>query len=99
MAKNYTPKPVEPVIENEEILEEDLVVDESEVVLDEAVAVVETISAPTKADTYLAVDGDSYASIAAKFNKGSFTNFQYAKLLLDLNGGKSITAGTEVRLG
>lgn len=99
MAKNQISKPVLPVIENEEILEEDLVVDEPEVVLDEPVAVVETISTPAKADTYSAVDGDSYASIAAKFNKGAFTNFQYAKLLLDLNGGKSITAGTEVRLG
>lgn len=102
MAKN-TFKPVVPATVEllEEVISDELVEDDltAEEVLDEPVVVVEPILAPKSTDSYFAVDGDSYASIAAKFNKGSVSNFQYAKRLLDLNGGKSIASGTEVRLG
>jgi len=105
MSKNTT-KPVEPVkveIVEEVIHEwvaEDLVADEAtDVAVYEAVPAVETVSPVAKANTYVAVDGDSYASIAAEFNTTSLTKFQYAQFLLALNGGKSIVAGSEVRLG
>jgi LysM repeat protein len=103
MSKN-TPKPVAPVeIVEEELydaLVEDLAVDEAtDVAVYEAVPAVETVSPVSKADTYVAKDGDSYASIAAEFNTTKLTKFQYAQFLMALNGGKAIVAGSEVRLG
>jgi hypothetical protein len=103
MSKN-TQKPVQPVeiVEEElyEALVEDLIVDEAtDVAVYEPVPAVETISPVFKEDTYVAVDGDSYASIAAEFNTTKLSKFQYAQFLMALNGGKAIVAGSEVRLG
>lgn len=65
----------------------------------------EAVEAPVAAfvpsagvNTYTAVDGDSYASIAAKFKLDTETKHDYAKRLFALNGGKSISAGVGVKL-
>lgn len=48
--------------------------------------------------TYLAQDGDSYASIAAAHLPAGQTKHAYATHLFSVNGGKSISAGTKVTL-
>jgi hypothetical protein len=48
--------------------------------------------------TYVAVDGDSYASIAAKHKPAGTSTHLYAKTLFALNGGKNIVPGTEVKV-
>ena len=58
----------------------------------------EPVPAPTRPKTHVAVDGDSYASIAARYKApGSSTN-EYAKTLLVRNGGKTVTAGALITL-
>lgn len=57
--------------------------------------VVEAVKA---SNVYVAVEGDSYAAIAEKLDRGSLTKFEFAKWLYDLNGGKSISEGTEVKI-
>lgn len=101
MANKNTPKPVEIIDEAlYEALAADLAADEAtDVAVYGAVPAVEAVSPVSKADTYVAVEGDSYASIAAEFNTTKLTKFQYAQFLMALNGGKSIVAGSEVRLG
>lgn len=47
---------------------------------------------------YVAKDGDTYASIAARLNPGEVSNYNYAKALFDLNKGKTLREGTEVSL-
>lgn len=77
-----------------------IVVDEldEETVLDVIEPPLEPVVVPAQAKTHVAVDGDSYASIAAKYKQpGSSTNV-YAKSLLVLNGGKTITAGALITL-
>lgn len=69
------------------------------VTVEDVVDVVELVEPVVATPTvYLAVEGDSYASIAAKLATGTLTKFEYAKWLYDLNGGKSLSEGTEVKL-
>lgn len=61
-------------------------------------APLEPVVVPTQPKTHVAVDGDSYASIAARYKApGSSTN-EYAKTLLVRNGGKTVTAGALITL-
>lgn len=46
----------------------------------------------------IATDGDTYASLAAKLKPKGMSGFEYATVLLALNGGKKISAGSVVRL-
>ena len=62
------------------------------------VAAVEAPVAVASAKTYIAKDGDSYASIAAKFAPTGVRKFEYAKTLTELNKGKALAEGTEVVL-
>lgn len=50
------------------------------------------------ASSYLAEDGDSYASIAAKFPKPGLSKHDRSSELYALNGGKKLNPGTEVKL-
>lgn len=52
----------------------------------------------TVAKTHVAVDGDSYASIAAKYKPAGSSTNEHAKRLFALNGGKSVVAGTIITL-
>lgn len=98
--KKYTPKPIEVEEALDTWRDEDLLaVESTDVAVYEAVSPVEAFSPKPKANTYTAVEGDSYATIADKVDRGSLTKFEYAKWLYDLNGGQAITAGSEVRLG
>jgi hypothetical protein len=48
--------------------------------------------------TYLAEDGDTYASIASKFKLEHENNHELATRLFMLNSGKIIVAGTTIQL-
>lgn len=47
---------------------------------------------------YTAVEGDSYASIAAKHKPAGISTHAHATTLFALNGGKTVTAGTIIKL-
>lgn len=49
-------------------------------------------------ETYVAKDGDTYASIAAAHKPAGVSSFEYAKRLLEANGGRTLAPGVEVRL-
>lgn len=69
----------------------------------EVVEVVETPSAPVvapvkgKSAAYVAVEGDTFASIAARFKPEGMTKHLYAVHLSLLNGG-TLRPGSEVKL-
>jgi len=52
-----------------------------------------------KVNTFVAMPGDSYASLAASLCPEGMTKHEYAKLLFALNGGKALIPGAEVKLG
>lgn len=79
---------LEEAIQSEE-LSEDVV----EAIIEDAV--VETI---VKAGTYVAVEGDTYASLGKRFVKSGETPFQAANRISGLNGGKALKAGIVVTL-
>ena len=60
----------------EEVLEEQVA---AEMPVYEAVPAVEAITPVDLGNTYIAVDGDSYASIAAEFNTTKISKHQYAQ--------------------
>lgn len=66
-------------------------------ILDVADVAPEPVAAPV-AKTYVAADGDTYASVAAKHKPLGTTKHEYAKRLFELNQGKALAAGTEVVL-
>lgn len=79
---------------------EPVVIDEpaEEVVLEVIEPVEEPVKVPALPKTHVAVDGDSYASIAAEHKRAGSSTHVYAKALLIRNGGKTITAGTVITL-
>lgn len=99
MSKNL-PKSTMPVEMPEEVIIEKVIEEvAAEVPVYEAVPAVEAITPVDLGNTYIAVEGDSYASIAAEFNTTKISKHQYAQYLYALNGGKAIGVGTEVRIG
>lgn len=63
-------------------------------------AAVEATSAPVVASegTYVCADGDSYAGIAARHVPAGLTKHEYAMHLYNINAGKALAAGVEVKL-
>lgn len=61
-------------------------------------APLEDLVADEQANTYIAQDGDTWAVIAARFNPGGMTNFEYAKHLVSVNGHRTNLSGFEVKL-
>lgn len=55
-------------------------------------------AAVKKPATYTAKDGDTWAALGKKFAPKGVKGFDHAKHLMDLNGGKQLTAGAEVVL-
>ena len=53
---------------------------------------------PKVADSYVAVDGDTYPSIAGKFKPNGMTKHEYAMKLVEINRGVSVRAGMIVKL-
>lgn len=68
-------------------------------------ALVEDVVADTAAEPIgyawgyvVANDADTYRTIAARVNPGHVSNHEYALYLHALNGGKRISAGTQVKI-
>lgn len=61
-------------------------------------APVEVFETAEQGNTYIVTEEDTWAVIAARFNPGGMTNFEYAKHLMLVNGQRSIYAGMEVKL-
>lgn len=62
----------------------------------EDIAPVAPVAAPKSVDsnTYVVQDGDTWASLGAKFGKGYAT----AVALMELNGGKQLVPGDEIKV-
>lgn len=89
MSKTYKPKPVV----NLDVPVEDFVIEAADV---EALQV--EFAEPQKpAESYIAQDGDSYASIAARFKPTGMTKHAYAVHLSSVNSG-SLRPGAEIKL-
>jgi len=101
MSKKVTPVEVEEVVETTfDAVDVALVSDViPEVVVDEPVTVVEAPKPVETSNHYIVKDGDSYASLGASFAPKGMTGFKYAQTLIALNGGKTLIAGSEIRLG
>lgn len=61
-------------------------------------AVEESAEITIPAGTYMAVDGDSYASIADKFKPAKMSKHEYAVELFEKNAGKTLDAGIIITL-
>lgn len=75
---------------------------EVEQAVEEVVEALESPVEPSKpverAKTHIVEDGDTYASLAARYNPGGMSNFGYAQHLMILNGSKINVIGAEVKL-
>lgn len=69
-----------------------------EEVIEAPESLVETSEPVERAKTHIVKDGDTYASLAARFNPGGMSNYAYAQYLMVLNGGKINVIGAEVKL-
>lgn len=70
---------------------------EEELTHDEATDAV-VYEKPVVEETTIAKPDDTYASLAARLKPAGMSGFEYATILLALNGGKKISAGSVVRL-
>jgi len=81
------PEPVAEVFEPEVV---EIILDEPEIL---------EIEAPAMPKVHVCVHGDSYPGIAARYTLPlGMTRHQYAKHLLTINKGKTLSAGVEVIL-
>lgn len=86
--KNYKPKP-DPILVGPEA---------EEAVLEAAEAPVEELPVVGQANTHIAQDGDTYASLGDRFKPAGKTKHEHAVHLFTLNGGKPIIPGTVIKL-
>lgn len=90
-------KPItsEAVAEAVEEIIDDIVEEIVDEILEETAPEPEVVASP---DVHIAVDGDTFASIAALHRPTNMSKHEYATHLLELNKGKKISAGTVIRL-
>lgn len=73
--------------------------DAADVVADEPVAAVEAPKPSNGATTHIVADGDTYAALGAIYAPNGVSGHEHAQALYDLNGGKALVIGSEIRLG
>lgn len=97
MSKNYKPKSVQMPAEVEEIIESvDVVEDFPDVIEltnDDAIQLVEALDS-----VHVVVEGDTYALLGKQFAKSGESAFAAAKRIMDLNGNRSLTVGSMVKI-
>lgn len=92
-------RPVEPEFATEADFAASKAVIEAATIPESHVEPVEAVKPLRKVNTFFAMPGDSYASLAAQLCPEGMTKHEYAKLLFALNNGKALIPGTEVKLG
>lgn len=53
---------------------------------------------PVTPTTYTAIEGDTYASVAARFKPADKSKHEFSLYLFSKNGGTPLTAGTTIKL-